>query len=106
MEMTLEDLNLFPHYNGFQHREYFPNGYGLSVIPELDGEHYELAVVEHVDGAKAHLTYSTPLTQDVLRYCTREAIWSLRDRIRNLPPRTVSVVPERQGGKTFSQKEG
>ncbi len=95
-EMTLEDLNLYPHYNGFQHREYFPNGYGISLIPEADGEHYELAVVEHVDGAKAHLTYSTPVTQDVLRYCTREAIWELRDRIRNLPPRTISVAAFRQ----------
>ncbi len=96
MEMTLEDLNLFPHYNGFQHREYFPNGYGLSVIPEPDGEHYELAVVEHADGAKAHLCYTTEITQDVIRYCTREAIWELRNRIQNLPPRCVSVAPLRQ----------
>ncbi len=96
MEMTLEDLNLFPHYNGFQHREYFPNGYGLSVIPELDGEHYELAVIEHKEGKHAHLTYETEITQDVIRYCTREAIWELRDRIRNLPPRCVSVAPLRQ----------
>ena len=96
MEMTLEDLNLYPHPCGFQHREYFPNGYGISLIPEADGEHYELAVVEHVDGAKAHLTYSTPVTQDVLRYCTREAIWELRDRVKNLPPRTISVAAFRQ----------
>jgi hypothetical protein len=96
MEMTLEDLNLYPHPCGFQHLEYFPNGYGLSVIPELDGEHYELAVVEHADGAKAHLCYTSEITQDVLRYCTREAIWELRDRIQNLPPRCVSVAPLRQ----------
>ena len=95
-EMTLEDLNLFPHYNGFQHREYFPNGYGLSLIPESDGETYEMAVLEHTDGAKCQITYESPLTQDVLRFQTREEIWELRDRIRNLPPRTVSVGAGRQ----------
>jgi hypothetical protein len=90
-DMTLEDLNLFPHYNGFQHREYFPNGYGLSLIPESDGETYEMAILEHTDGAKCQITYESPLTQDVLRRLTREEVWELRDRVQNLPPRTVSV---------------
>ena len=94
--MTLEDLNLRKHPFGFQHYELFPNGYGISVVPERDGEHYELAVIEHTEGHKAHLCYTTEITEDVLRYCTREAIWSLRDRIKDFPPRTVSVGSFRQ----------
>lgn len=49
----------------------FPNGYGASVIPEtLTKENrHELAVLK--DG---ELTYSTPITGDVIRYATPEEI--------------------------------
>ncbi len=94
--MQIEDLDFYPHPAGFQARAYFPNGYGVSIIPERDLEHYELAVIEHKEGAKAHLCYTTEITQDVIRYATRDAVQTLVDRIRNLPPRTVSVAPLRQ----------
>ena len=89
--MGLKDLNLSRHPFGFQHTEHFPNGYGISVLPEQDGEHYEFAVLEHTEGRKAHLTYNSEVTSDVIRWCTREAVWELRDRVKNLPPRTVSA---------------
>jgi hypothetical protein len=94
--MTLEDLNLSPHPFGFQHKELFPNGYGISIVPERDVDRYELAVLEHSHGHKAHLSYDTEITEDVLRWCTREAIWEFRNRIKNFPPRTVSVGATRQ----------
>ncbi len=94
--MQLEDLDFYPHPAGFQARAYFPNGYGVSIIPERDLEHYELAVIEHKEGAKAHLCYTTEITQDVIRYATRDAVQTLVERIRNLPPRTVSVGAWRQ----------
>ena len=94
--MNLADLKVFPHPAGFQHKELFDNGYGISVIPELDGEHYEVAVLEHSQGHKAHLTYDTVITDDVIRYCTVNAVDTLIDRIRNLPTRTVAVGPKRQ----------
>jgi hypothetical protein len=96
MGLTLEDLDFFPHPAGFQARTLFENGYGVSIIPERDLEHYELAVIEHKEGAKAHLCYTTEITQDVIRYATREAVETLVERIRNLPPRSVSVAPLRQ----------
>jgi hypothetical protein len=71
------------------HEDLFDNGYGISVIPEEDGEHYEVAVLEHAKGHKAHLTYDTVITDDVLRYCTVNAVDTLIERIRNLPPRTI-----------------
>jgi len=87
--MKLEDLTIFKHPAGFQHRELFENGYGISVIPELDvGEDplYEVAVLTHNEGKRAHLTYETEITNDVIRYCTVDAVDSLIERIRNLPP--------------------
>lgn len=86
--MKLEDLKIFKHPAGFQHRELFENGYGISVIPELDvGEDplYEVAVLTHNEGKRAHLTYETEITNDVIRYCTVDAVDSLIERIRNLP---------------------
>ena len=85
--MNLADLKAIPHQRGFQHRELFDNGYGVSVIPELDGETYELAVLEHKDGKRQHLCYTTEVTTDVIRYATVDAIDSLILRIRNLPPK-------------------
>ena len=89
--MKLEELNVHPHFRGFRHEALFPNGYGVSIIPEEDGEHYELAVLEHSKGHKAHLTYDTVVTDDVLRYCTVNAVDTLIERVRALPPRGVAV---------------
>lgn len=86
--MKLENLKIFKHPAGFQHLELFENGYGISVIPELDvGEDplYEVAVLTHNEGKHAHLTYETEITDDVIRYCTVNAVDTLIERIRNLP---------------------
>lgn len=88
--MKLEDLSVTKHPAGFQHRELFDNGYGISVIPELNlGEDplYEVAVLQHCEGKRAHLTYETAITNDVIRYCTVDAVDALIERIRNLPPK-------------------
>jgi hypothetical protein len=92
--VKLEDLKVYKHPAGFQHKELFENGYGISVIPELDvGEEplYEVAIYEHTQGKHAHLCYTTAITNDVIRYATVNAVDALIDRIRNLPARTVSI---------------
>jgi hypothetical protein len=94
--MNLSDLKVRPHFRGFMHQDLFDNGYGISVIPEEDGEHYEVAVLEHSQGHKAHLTYDTVITDDVIRYCTVNAVDILIERIRNLPSRKVALGPLRQ----------
>jgi hypothetical protein len=86
--MKLDDLKIFKHPAGFQHQELFENGYGISVIPELDvGEDslYEVAVLTHNEGRHAHLTYETVITDDVIRFCTVDAVDTLIERIRSLP---------------------
>ena len=94
--MKLSELKVRPHPRGFMHQDLFDNGYGISVIPELDGEHYEVAVLEHSQGHKAHLTYDTVITDNVIRYVTVNAVDTLIDRIRNLPPRQVAIGPSLQ----------
>lgn len=84
--MRLEDLQVYPHFRGFQHQALFENGWGVSVIPEEDGETYELAVLRHTEGRRAHLTYESTITDDVLRYRTVDTVDTLIERVRALPP--------------------
>lgn len=45
----------------------FPNGYGASVIHSIMSRGLELAVL-YFGGDTAHLSYSTPITNDVIGY--------------------------------------
>jgi len=85
--MKLNDLKVFPHPAGFQHKELFENGYGISVIPESDGQTYEVAVLEHQENKHAHLTFETEITDDVVRFCSVDYVDKLIMRVRNLPAR-------------------
>jgi hypothetical protein len=89
--MKLEDLNVFPHFRGFRHEQLFENGWGVSIIPEADGIHYELAVLAHEQRKKKQLSYTSTITNDVIRMCTVDAIDTLTDRIKNLPQRSVPI---------------
>jgi hypothetical protein len=63
----------------------FPNGYGASIV---QGEHtyggkdglYEIAVF----GKDGHITYSTPITDDVLGYLSEEEVEKTLIDIKNL----------------------
>jgi hypothetical protein len=68
-------------------KQLFDNGYGISVIPEqVNGEElYEVAVLTHNKGKHAHLTYDTDITNDVVRFCTVNAVDALIERISSLP---------------------
>ena len=83
--MKLADLQVSQHRSGFQHKELFENGYGISVIPENDGVHYEVAVLEHSQGRHAHLCYTSEVTNDVVRYATVDQVDELIERIKSLP---------------------
>ena len=63
----------------------FPNGYGASIV---QGEHtyggkdglYELAVF----GEDGHISYDTPITDDVLGYLTEQDVEDTLNKIKNL----------------------
>jgi hypothetical protein len=85
---TFKDLQFNPHPNkmgGVQAIERFDNGYGASVVctPYTYGGKeglYELAVLDN-DG---HLTYATPVTNDVLGYLSEQDVTEVLIKIQQL----------------------
>ncbi len=80
--MTFNNLNFHIYKSGdgiYAHYK-FPNGYGISVIRSFysysDEDTYEVAIIHNDD-----ITYSTPLTNDVLSYQTPEDINKLLEII-------------------------
>jgi len=72
----------------------FKNNYGASVVQGFgtygaDDGLFELAVLEWYDEEKFHITYDTPLTNDVLGYLTPEDVEQHLDEIEALPNRLV-----------------
>jgi hypothetical protein len=84
---TFNDLEFKPHItmDGVMSRIEFENGYGASVVK---GEYtyggkdglYELAVLD----SNGDLTYSTPVTDDVIGYLTQQEVTDLMEQIQNL----------------------
>jgi uncharacterized small protein (DUF1192 family) len=73
--------------SGRQRRYAFPNGYGASVINDGYGSeqgHFELAVLKG-----DHLTYETPITDDVLGWLTAAEVEQKLDEIAALTPESV-----------------
>ncbi len=66
-------------------KQLFENGYGVSVIPEADGETYEIAVLLHTNGKYVRLTYDTPVTNDVVRYASKSVTEEVIECVRGLP---------------------
>ena len=85
---TFKDLQFKPHPNhmgGVQAIAEFDNGFGASVVctPYTYGGKeglYELAVL-NTDG---HLTYDTPITNDVLGYLSEQDVTEILIKIQQL----------------------
>jgi hypothetical protein len=69
--------------DGYQKVYRFPNGYGASVIQSSSSYGLELGVVKFT-GDKWHLTYETPVTDDVLGDLTPEFLEQALDDIAAL----------------------
>lgn len=68
---------------GKQWKFRFDNGFGASVINDGYGKHeglYELAVLD----SEGHLTYETPVTDDVLGYLSPDEVGAALDQIASL----------------------
>jgi hypothetical protein len=86
---TFKDLEFKEHPNhlgGVQAVITFDNGYGASVVctPHTYGGDkglYELAVL----GIDGHLTYSTPITNDVIGYLRDIDVTDVMEKIQQLP---------------------
>ena len=95
---TFQDLTFGPHPVGFgldtQARMTFPNGYGVSVVTGMhayssEGHPYEVAIF---DGNG--LTYSTPITDDVIGHQTAEDVTDIMRRVQELPDAATPALIE------------
>jgi len=85
---TFKDLEFVEHpshIGGVQARIQFDNGYGASVVKtpySYGGDRglYELAVLDN-DG---HLTYATPITNDVIGYLRDIDVTDVMEKIQQL----------------------
>lgn len=85
---TFKDLEFESHPNGMggvQAKIQFLNGFGASVVktPFSYGgstDQYELAVL----GQDGHVTYDTPVTDDVLGYLSEAAVTKSLRKIQSL----------------------
>ena len=85
---TFNDLEFVPHaagMGGVMSRIQFENGYGASVVctPYTYGGDkglYELAVLD----SEGHLTYATPVTNDVIGYLRPEDVTDVMKKIQQL----------------------
>lgn len=89
MEKYKEYLKIDDEYFGGPRKVYkFPNNYGASIIKNewsyggKDGL-WEVGVI-FFDGDDYELTYSTPITSDVLGYLTDEEVENTLEQIKNL----------------------
>ena len=86
---TFKDLEFVEHpshIGGVQARIQFDNGYGASVVKtpySYGGDRglYELAVL----GIDGHLTYDTPITNDVIGYLRDIDVTDVMEKIQQLP---------------------
>ena len=87
---TFKDLDFQPppnmgHVGGVQARIQFDNGYGASVVRSQytyggDRGLYELPVF----GKDGHITYDTPITNDVIGYLRPEDVTDVMEKIQQL----------------------
>jgi len=81
----LEFVSHPSHIEGVQSRITFENGYGASVVKSPytyggDKGLYELAVL----GTDGHITYATPITDDVIGYLRPEDVTDVMAKIQQL----------------------
>ena len=66
------------------HTEFYPNGYGVSVICHKYSYGLELAVLKG-NKESAEICYDTPITDDVLGHLTVKDLNMICDRVKMLP---------------------
>ena len=71
-----------PHFDGVQRLYDLPNGYGLSLVNASMLHAYAFAWEAAVIAPSGHLSYDTPLTEDVEVFMTDDDANVLSPRVR------------------------
>ena len=67
------------------HTEFYPNGYGVSVICNEYSYGLELAVLKGTEES-AEICYDTPITDDVCGHLTLDQLNEIKEQVKALPP--------------------
>ena len=68
-----------------RHREFYPNGYGVSIISNEWSYGLELAVLEGNEN-DWEICYHTPITNDVVGHCSPQDLVDIIEQVKALPP--------------------
>ena len=77
-----------------RHREFYPNGYGVSIISSEWSYGLELAVLEGNEN-DWEICYHTPITNDVVGHCSPQDLVNITEQVKALPalpPRYIDGV--------------
>ena len=67
-----------------RYREFYPNGYGVSIIPDIDNSSfYEVAVLKGTE-EEYDICYETPITDDVIKGLTLSQAHEIAKQISEL----------------------
>lgn len=67
-----------------RHKEFYPNGYGISIIPDLDNSELFEVVVLKGDEDNCDLCYDTHITDDVIRGLTADEVEMIKQEVKSL----------------------
>ena len=87
---TFQDLRFKPQsfLKGVQAILFFPNGYGISVVRNAwsltTANTWEIAIIKG-DENDYDLCFDTPITDDVIGYCSEEDVSNIMKQIQDLP---------------------
>lgn len=69
-----------------RYREFYPNGYGVSIIPDIDNSSfYEVAVLKGTE-EEYDICYETPITDDVIKGLTLSQAHEIAKQVSELEP--------------------
>lgn len=86
LEGKIDHVKSEIHYGGPHITVWFKNGYGASIIHNYASYGVELAVLAK-DADGPHLTYDTPVTDDVEGHLDQASLAALLEQISELPTR-------------------
>mgnify|MGYP001746239910 CR=1 FL=1 len=67
------------------HRYYFGNGYMANLVYQVEDDQIEFCQSSVWDNGEYHITYDTPVTEDVEDINTRKELLSFLSRVEELP---------------------
>lgn len=87
--MNFKEFKSYNVHQGIQYLHFFPNGYGVSIVKHSFSYGnkqglWEIAVLEGNED-EHHITYATPITNDVIGYLNDDEVNDYCKQVSELP---------------------